>query len=244
MSARKLKVKEDRKKKVQAGILDERSGRRKGGRSTAEYGSVAEVAGKLAESVREMRKFCEEVFVSPKNIALEHVWSFGPALVAHHFWDKTGLGRIISASCGRDLSEIAFALTANRLVEPHYVHGMDVWTKRSFVPARDWSRLDLARLRRASGGRRKLSGDFWDDAIQKLAARQQLIEESLPQAVTEKSGDGDQIALYELHADFVEGARPRQRLSAVPGQRNTFRLFLGSIMWGDWPVARPPLWRK
>jgi hypothetical protein len=198
---------------------------------------VAEVAGRLAESARETRKFCEEVFVSPKNIALEHVWSWGPALVARHFWDKTGLERIISASSGRDLSEIAFALSANRLVDPRYGHGMDVWTKRNFVPARDGTRLDLARLRRASGGRRKLSGDFWDNAIQKLAVRQQLIEESLLQAVRDKSGDGDQIALYELHADFVEGVRSRHGLSAVPAQRNTFRLFLGAIMWGDWPVA-------
>jgi len=189
------------------------------------------------DAVREMRGGRREQFVSPKKTAVGRVWRWGPVSVARYLWDRTGLGQIVSAAARPELGEIAFALTANRLVEPCCIRGMANWLEKNFVPVSDWRRLELGWLTKGHGTSRTLSGDFWDGAIRGLGAKRRVVEKGLLKIAQKASGDSGEAAVYELQTDFVEGERSRSRFASLPSQRNTIRLFLGAIMCGEWPVS-------
>ena len=91
-------------------------------RVIAKLGRLDLLKGKLDDVVRSLRRYCEDHFVLPEEIASETSGVWGPILVARHLWEQVGLSGIIHERCRRpkgtfDVAETAFVLAAKDQIE-------------------------------------------------------------------------------------------------------------------------------
>lgn len=242
MFLQKVTVTENRKKRVYLEIFDRKPDRGKKAEPIARFGPVNRLTGKLDAVVRGLREFCQERFVSTEEISAERVWPWGPILVAWHLWEETGLWRIISAACGRKVADTAFALTANRLIDPRWERGMDSWLEKVFVlPLEEGygPRRGGATRRKSSGGSETSSDDPWDNTVRKLAAKHRAIETALLKTVKQMGGNCQEAVVYSLDTTFAERMTFRRHSMGWPARRpqRNIRLHFGTIVCGGWPLT-------
>ncbi len=240
MFLQKVTVMENRKKHVYIEIFDRKPDRGKKAEPIARFGPVNRLTGKLDAVVKSLTEFCEERFVSTEEISAERVRSWGPILVARHLWVETGLWRIISDACGRKVADAAFALTANRLVDPRSERGMDSWLEKVFVPLLEQGSASGAATRRKSSGGSETSPDNrWDNTVRKLAAKHRAIETALFETVKQMAGNCQEAVVYSLDTTFAERMTSRRHSMGWPARRpqRNIRLHFGTIVCGGWPLT-------
>lgn len=239
MFSRKVTVTESGKKHVYLEIFDCQPNCAEKAQPIARLGPVNRLAGKLDAVVRDLSELCREKFVSAEEISAERIWSWGPILVARHLWEEIGLRKIISAACGRRAADAAFALTANRLVDPRYQYGMDKWLEKVFVPGEFSYGGETSARNKGSGGSGMSPDNLWDNTVRKLAAKRRVIEKALAETVKQICGSCEEVVLYQLDTTFVEGMTSRRHFANWPAQRSqrNTRLHLGVIVCSGWLLA-------
>ncbi len=239
MFAKKVTVTENRKKHVYIEVFQDKPGGGRKPEPLARFGPVDRIAGKLDGVVNALREFCTEKFARPDEITPEAIRSWGPVMVSRHLWDELGLGKMISGVCGSDVSHAVFALTANRLIDPNYEHGMDKWLDRNFVVDARGRGLDLDRLRKKVLTTKSSSKCLWDAVLHKIAAKHRSVQRRFVKTVEPFCPDMREVFLYDVSGSFVEGAPSRRTPGGWAGQvgRRNIRLFLGAIACEDWPLS-------
>jgi hypothetical protein len=239
MFIRKVTVTENRRKNVYVDIFDEHPTRGRKVRPIARLGPINTPAGNLDPLVRGLREFCQEKFLSANEICGERIASWGPVLIARRAWDELELGKMISAACGRGIAEVAFALTANRLVDPGCQRGMDNWLERVFLPGDVVCGSEGDALRKSMVRSESSAAIVWDKTLTKLATKRLSIEAALFDALKPTCLDGDRPVLYQLSSTFVQRVSPRRQLTGWPAQgpRKSTRLHFGVITCGGWPLG-------
>jgi len=245
MFLRKVTVTENRKRQVYLEILEHEPKRGKGGRPIARLGPLGGLSGKLGRLVRSLGELCGERFVSASEISAEQMWSWGPVLAARHLWEDFGLTKIISGACGRAVAEGAFALTANRLIEPYWEHGISNWLNKVCIGEDLFPEGRVSHRGKRSTSLAAASDDYWDTALGKLAAKRRSIESALFSpargGVREICGGFDEVVLYQLDASFAETVPPRAAGPFMgwpaPEARRSTKLHFAAIVCGGWPLT-------
>ncbi len=239
MFVRKVTVTESGERRVYLELFDRQPKPGKKTRAVARLGPVNLLAGKLNGVLRGLRDMCEENFVSASEISAERIWAWGPVLVVRHLWEELGLRKTFTAACGRKVAEAAFALTANRLVDPGYTYGMDNWLEGVCLPDELGCGPAAIARRKNSGGSGISPDSVWDSTLRKLAAKRRIIESALFDTTRAMCRNRDEAVLYELQSTFVQRMTSRGDFMGWPtprSQRN-IRLHLGIIMCGSWPLT-------
>lgn len=216
------------------------------GRKTPKKGAPAARLGpfdlppdKVDRFIEKVTEFCEREMSAGDELSVRAIGSWGPTVAARRLWEETGIGDAVAAACGQATAEAAFVLTANRLVDADYEHGVNRWLENNAIPAADGSLLEAGALSstvRRSSGREK---DFWDGVLRRLSSKRRSIEPGIADIGRRFSGDGEPSFLYELSSVFVEGVSSRRHFIEWPDQeqRRNIRLFLGVVSCGGWPLV-------
>jgi len=239
MFVRKVTRTENRKKHVYLEIFDQQPTDGKESQPVARLGPVNRPAGELDVLVRAMRQFCKDTFVSRGEISAQRILSWGPVLVARHLWEEMGVADAVSAACNRGVAEAAFALTANRLIEPSWECGMDHWLEKVYMPGQPGHAPETARVRKSPRKSGTRPDSLWDSTLRRLAAKRRVIQTALLDTVKGMCGIPDGAVLYELDSSFVEKMSPGGPFMGWPaqGSRRTMRLHLGAIVCDGWPLS-------
>lgn len=194
---------------------------------------------RVDEFIEQATAICESEASAADGLSMRAVRSWGPTLAARRLWEETGIGEVVAAACGDTAAEAAFVLSANRLVDPEYEHGLDRWLENNQIPAADGSLLDAGILLRAVHGSSGPRKNVWDAVLRKLSGNRRSIEPGVAEIVRRLAGDGEPAFLYELSSAFAEGVSSRRHLVEWPDQerRRNIRLFLGVVSRGGWPLV-------
>jgi transposase len=179
-------------------------------------------------------------------------WDWGPMLVARHFWQQLGVESILDSLVkkggdGRELSDRALALAANRLCEPKSEHGIARWLETDFVGDRfgkrwfpEW-REDGERL--ASKRPRVRVKDQqlrkWYGTLDRLIAHKKEIEKQLFLRLRNLFALNVDLVFYDLTSTYFEGKGPRiaeHGYSRDEKPRNR-QVLVGLVMIDGWPIA-------
>jgi transposase len=179
-------------------------------------------------------------------------WDWGPMLVARHFWRQLGVESILDSLVkkggdGRELSDRALALAANRLCEPKSEHGIAWWLETDFVCDRfgkrwlpEW-REDSERL--ASKRPRVRVKDQqlrkWYGTLDKLIAHKKEIEKQLFLRLRTLFSLNVDLVFYDLTSTYFEGKGPsiaEHGYSRDEKPRNR-QVLVGLVMVDGWPIA-------
>ena len=183
-------------------------------------------------------------------------WDWGPLLVLRTLWDEhlqldrilRRLGRGPRDPAGHELAERAFALVANRLLDPASEHGPAPWLEAAFVcddRGRRWLpqwRDDAAR--RASKTPR-VRVDFawlnrWYRTPDRLLACKSALEVALFEQLRTLFAVQVELALYDITSTYFEGAGPPglARHGHSRDQRPRERQVVPGLVPVDgWPLA-------
>jgi hypothetical protein len=72
------------------------------------------------------------IAVDPRRVSTEQHREAGPVHVGHRFWNRLGLGDILSdLGLAAATRRLACAMTLNRLVQPASEHAMPAWIRRT-----------------------------------------------------------------------------------------------------------------
>ncbi|NQT81676.1 hypothetical protein HQ563_01530 [bacterium] len=239
MFVRKVTLTENRKKQVYLEIFDRQPRLGKEAKPIARLGPVNLLEGKLDNLVRSLGEFCGDSFVSANEVSAERILPWGPVLVARHLWEDTGLADAISTACGVKVAEAAFALTANRLVDPFWKYGIDNWLEKVFIPGELGSRRGAAGSRKGPGTSEAPLRNRWDNTLRRLVAKRRVIERAILDTVKGMCSGGDEVVVYELDTSFVERMSPRRPFMGWTPQSSEkpIRLCFGAIVCEGWPLA-------
>ena len=182
-------------------------------------------------------------------------WGWGPLLVLRHLWEQLDLDRILGrlGRCaqdpqGRDLAERAFALVANRLMDPVSEHGLAQWLEGEFVCDQrgkrwlgQWREDGERRASRSPRVRvewRWLQG--WYRALDRLLACKSQLEVELFRRLRTLFEVKVELALYDITSTYFEGAGPGglakhgHSRDQRPRQR---QVVMGLVLIDGWPIA-------
>lgn len=95
----------------------------------------------LGELLKKLRRFTDEVLVTPEEIESRQAKDYGAALAARKLWQEIGLDQWIKDSCGKILPVSlgepgVFAMAANRLLSPRSKLSLYDWIPTVHIP--DW----------------------------------------------------------------------------------------------------------
>jgi len=85
-----------------------------------------------------LRRYSNEVLVTPEEIESKRVFEYGPVIVVKKIWNEIGIGKWINDSCKdgktKSLGEKGvFALVLNRLMEPRSELGFVEWLEGVYL---------------------------------------------------------------------------------------------------------------
>ena len=182
-------------------------------------------------------------------------WGWGPLLVLRHLWEQLDLDRILGrlGRCaqdpqGRDLAERAFALVANRLMDPVSEHGLAQWLEGEFVCDQrgkrwlgQWREDGERRASRSPRVRvewRWLQG--WYRALDRLLSCKSQLEVELFRRLRTLFEVKVELALYDITSTYFEGAGPgglaKHGHSRDQRPRNR-QVVVGLVLIDGWPIA-------
>lgn len=183
-------------------------------------------------------------------------WDWGPLLVLRALWDDhlhldrilRRLGRGPRDPTGRGLAERAFALVANRLLDPSSEHGLAPWLETAYVcDARGYRwrpqwRDDAARKASQSPRVRVAWAwlDGWYRTLDRLLACQSDLEVELFTHLRTLFEMDVELALYDMTSTDCEGAGPpgwaKHGHSRDHRPRNR-QVVVGLVLIAGWPIA-------
>jgi transposase len=176
--------------------------------------------------------------------------TWGPMLVARHFFDQLGLWKLLDA--GRrwpkllpeedpddDWVSRVLVLMANRLTRPSSEHGLAAWLESDYVCDRRGSRyvpawkqqgrvqVDLAQLQR------------WYRTLDHLIVNKETIEVALYQRLRTLFDFQPDLVMYDLTSTYFEGHGPAiaKHGHSRDGKPRKVQVIVGVVMIAGWPVA-------
>lgn len=239
MFVRKVVLTKQKNKGVYLDVFDRRPERGKKSQPLARFGPLSQLSGKADPLVKNLREFCQDNFVTGSEISIERTWSWGPVLVARRLWEELRINDAISAACGRKVVEAAFALTANRLIDPSWKHSMNDWLERASIPGVLSPGTNTSPSGGGAGRSRASIDSLWDHTLRRLAGKRRVIEAALLESINRIRGRCKEAVLYELDSRFVERRTPGKPFMGWPPQpaERTTNLRLGIIVCDGWPVT-------
>ena len=171
-------------------------------------------------------------------------WDWGTLLVLRALWDDhlqldripRRLGRGPRDPGGRELAERAFALVANRLLDPSSEHGLAYWLDAAYVS-------DDAT--RQSGKTPRVIVEFqwlqrWYRTLDRLVGVKEDLEVALFEQLRTLFEVQVELALYDITSTYFEGHGPPElaRHGHSRDQRPRERqIVLGLVLIDGWPIA-------
>jgi transposase len=177
--------------------------------------------------------------------------TWGPSLVARHFFDQLGLWKILDA--GRrwpkllpnedpddDWVSRVLALITNRLVRPSSEHALAAWLEtdyvcdragRRYVPCwktRGRVQVDMAQLQR------------WYRTLDHLLLNKDQAEVSLYEQLRTLFDFQAELVLYDLTSTYFEGHGPATLAKhgySRDGKPRNVQVVVGVVMVAGWPIA-------
>ena len=183
-------------------------------------------------------------------------WGWGPLLVARQLWETLHLdrslrqlGRCARDPQGRELAERAFALVANRLLDPVSEHKLAQWLETDFVCDEAGQRWlprwrDDAERRASKSPRVRVEWAWlhgWYRALDRLLACQSALEVALFETLRTLFEVDVELALYDITSTYFEGAGPDglARHGHARDQRpRQPQVVLGLVLIDGWPIAQ------
>ncbi len=176
--------------------------------------------------------------------------TWGPMLVAHHFFDQLGLGKLLDV--GRrwpkllpeedpddDWVSRVLVLIANRLTRPSSEHALADWLETDYVCDRHGSRyvpcwkqqgrvqVDLAQLQR------------WYRTLDHLLLNKETIEVALYERLRTLFDFQPDLVMYDLTSTYFEGHGPplAKHGYSRDGKPRKVQVVVGVVMVAGWPIA-------
>jgi transposase len=185
---------------------------------------------------------------SPIEVLDASTW--GPMLVARHFFDQLGLWKLLDA--GRrwpklrpeenpddDWVSRVLVLIANRLTRPSSEHALADWLETDYICDRDGRRyvpcwkqrgrvqVDLAQLQR------------WYRTLDHLLLNKETIEVALYERLRTLFDFGAELVFYDLTSTYFEGHGPSSAKHGYSrdGKPRKVQVVVGVVMVAGWPIA-------
>jgi hypothetical protein len=182
--------------------------------------------------------------------------TWGPVLVARHFFEQLGLWRLLD-SCRRwprllpkedpddDWPSRVCALIANRLVRPVSEHALAGWLETDYVCDRDGRRylphwkaqgrvqVDLTVLQ------------YWYRTLDHLILNQAKIELALYGRLRDLFNIQPDLVFYDLTSTYFEGHGPAGLAKhgySRDGKPRNVQVVVGVVMVAGWPIGMRPIW--
>jgi len=188
---------------------------------------------KLGKLLKSLRKFTDEVLVTPEEIESKRVLEYGAVLVIKKLWEEIGLGKWIKEKCTKkidgNLGEAGvLAMVCNRLMEPRSELGLCEWLERVYC-----DRFD----KRFREGKIKSRAESFYRTLDWLIEGKEKIEEEIYQWV--RTLFPVDVVFYDITNIQFEGNGPKmaKRGYVRLGKRNHKQVLLGLIMVEGLPVA-------
>lgn len=185
---------------------------------------------------------------SPIEVLDASTW--GPMLVARHFFDQLGLWKLLDA--GRrwpklqteedpddDWVSRVLVLIVNRLTRPSSEHALADWLETDYICDRDGRRyvpcwkqcgrvqVDLAQLQR------------WYRTLDHLLLNKETIEVALYERLRTLFDFGAELVFYDLTSTYFEGHGPSSAKHGYSrdGKPRKVQVVVGVVMVAGWPIA-------
>ena len=183
-------------------------------------------------------------------------WDWGPLLVLRALWDDhlqldrilRRLGRGPRDPGGRELAERAFALVANRLLDPSSEHGLAYWLDAAYVcddRGRRWLPQWRDDAQRKASKTPRVMVEFqwlqrWYRTLDRLVRVKEALEVELFEQLRTLFEVQVELALYDITSTYFEGHGPPElaRHGHSRDQRPRERqIVLGLVLIDGWPIA-------
>lgn len=186
----------------------------------------------LGELLKRLRRFSDEVLVTPEEIEAKSVIEYGPLVVIKKLWEEIGLGKWIreaSGKTGRGLGEVGvLAMVSNRLMEPKSKLGLCEWLEGVYLEDFD------SRFR---NGKLKSRADRFYYTLDWLIKGKEKIEEKI--YFWARRLFPSDVVFYDITNVQFEGRGVKigQRGYVRLGKKNHLQVLLGVVMVEGLPVA-------
>jgi transposase len=136
----------------------------------------------------------EYIAVDPRRVTTEHHREAGPVHVAYQFWNRLGLGDILSeVGISSGTRQLACAMILNRLIEPASEHATPAWIRRTALADILATNFDA------------LAEDALYRVLDKLHPHRAAIEAALVERERSLFNLDRTIYLYDLTSTYFEG---------------------------------------
>jgi len=197
----------------------------------ANLGRVELLGEEIGKLLKSLRRFTDEVLVTPEEIEAKKVYEYGPLVVGKKLFDEIGLPKWVKDACGREPSgslgvEGVLAMVLNRLIEPQSKLALTEWLEGIYLDGWDFGDGDI-----------KARAQRFYRTLDWLIKGKDKIEEEISWWV--KKLFPVDIVFYDLTNIQFEGSGPNSARIGYPrlGKRNHKQLLLGIVMIEGLPVA-------
>ena len=136
----------------------------------------------------------EYIAVDPRRVTTEHHREAGPVHVGYQFWNRLGLGDILSeVGISSGTRQLACAMILNRLIEPASEHATPAWIRRTALADILGANFDA------------LAEDALYRVLDKLHPHRAAIEAALVERERNLFNLDSTIYLYDLTSTYFEG---------------------------------------
>jgi len=186
----------------------------------------------LGELLKRLRRFTDEILVTPEEIEAKKVMEYGVLVVIKKLWEEIGLGRWIRKSCGKERNGLGeagvLAMVSNRLIEPKSELGLCEWLEGVYLP--DFG----SRFRE---GKLKSRADRFYYTLDWLINGKEKIEEQI--YFWARRLFPVDVVFYDITNVQFEGSKVKigRRGYIRLGKKNHLQVLLGLVMVEGLPVA-------
>lgn len=188
----------------------------------------------LAELLKKLRRFSDEVLVTPDEIESRQALDYGSVLVGQALWREIGLDGMIAECCGRKIPVSlgepgVLAMVLNRLTSPRSKLGMQDWMPTVYLPP--WQTFQLPEDS-------KEAAEWFYRTMDWLVKGKEKIEERI--AVWFKTLFPVEVVFYDITNIQFEGWEELKQARhgyIRLGRKNHKQILLGLVMVEGFPVA-------
>lgn len=195
----------------------------------------------FGELLLKLRKYTDEVLVTPQEIESRKCMDYGTVLVGKKIWEEIGIGKWITRICGKVPSVSlgvsgVLAMVLNRLTQAHSKLAMHDWIKIVYLP--EWRADKFTKLMVAESS--KDTAEWYYRTMDWLVKgkRKEEIEESI--ALWAKTLFAVNVVFYDITNIQFEGWEELKQARhgyIRLGRKNHKQILLGIIMIEGLPVA-------
>jgi transposase len=184
-------------------------------------------------------------WIAAEQLSTPQAWTWGPVLVARHWFDALSLGAILDSTTkvlrhGQPLSERVFPLVANRLMRPGSEHALAQWLEDFYVVTRQGCRWvpEWKPSKRVKVSFEQLR--LWYETLDDLLAQKPQIETAIWQQLRDLFSLEPELVFYDITSTYFEGKGPAElgRFGySRDGKPRNRQVLIGVVMMEGWPMA-------